>query len=146
MTQLGSVFEPDDPDLPRGRDLECRVRIHPGDCDGRARWVPVPAELPRGGVFVPRTVHAGDAEGYVQVTPPAGLDRPARLRVRGLGEAHAEGVPGDLLLTLLPDPAAERLAPVYRPSTALAPTHGPGSVVPWWTRLWRWFRGLFGAR
>lgn len=121
MSQLGSIFEPDDAALPRGRDLRADVTVPAWACGHPPGYsVQVAPDLPALGGYARRA--GGDDGDTVHLHLPAGFPNGGTLRLRGQGEAHADGRAGDLLLTVHVD--TSQSAP---PPGAL--TWSPGQVL-----------------
>lgn len=97
MSNLGSIYDNDDPAGPRGRDLSASVEV-PRSRLG-ARWVvQVALELPHDGVLVPRAIGPGEKGSNITLNLPLDVPNTLRLRLRGQGEALTGGRPGDLHL------------------------------------------------
>jgi hypothetical protein len=109
VSQLGSIFEPEDAAQPRGRDLRADVTVPAWACGYPPGYsVQVAIELPALGGYARRvTSDDGDA---VHLHLPAGFPDGGTLRLRGQGEALADGRAGDLLLTVHID-ASQTQAP-----------------------------------
>lgn len=114
MTQLGSIFEPEAAG-PRGRDLHADVTVPawalgvPNGIDVR-----VPLDLAAEGGYARRVVHAGDTGDQIRLCLPAGFPDGGVLRLRGQGEAHDGGRPGDLLVHVEVDRARAEAPPEVR--------------------------------
>lgn len=113
MSQLGSIFEPERRDLPRGRDLRAEVTVPARACGHPAGYsVEVPRDLPALGGYARRVVSSFDTGDALHLRLPSDFPDGGVLRLRGQGEAPeaAEGSPGDLLLTIHVEPG-ERTPP-----------------------------------
>lgn len=101
MTELGSIFAPEPEGQARGRDLRHEVTV-PAWAAGHAPGVDVdvPRALAAAGGYVDRAVSAHDPGTAIHVHLPAGFPSGGALRLRGHGEASADGRPGDLLLVV----------------------------------------------
>ncbi|MBZ5714665.1 DnaJ C-terminal domain-containing protein [Nannocystis pusilla] len=134
MTQLGSIFEPEAPG-PRGRDLHADVTV--------PAWalglpfpfeVRVPLDLAAEGGYARRVVSSLDTDDRVRLSLPAGFPPGGVVRLRGQGEAHPDGRPGDLLVhvevdrrsTEPPPEVKHVLAAMPRPE---APAEAPGPLA-----------------
>jgi hypothetical protein len=105
VTELGSIFEPEAGDGPRGRDLRHDVTV-PAWAAGHDPGVAidVPLQLPAAGGYVARAVSAHDPGTTIHVRLPAGFPSGGALRLRGQGEAGPGGRAGDLILVVHLDP------------------------------------------
>lgn len=133
MAELGSIFEPTGPG-PRGRDLHADVTV--------PAWalglpfpieVAVPLDLAAEGGYARRVAHAFDAGDRMQLSLPAGFPDGGTLRLRGQGEAHDAGRPGDLLLRVHVDRTRSDPPPEVRAMLAslpAVPPSGPTSPAP----------------
>lgn len=122
MSQLGSIFEPDTGDGPRGRDLRAEVSVPAWVCGHPyGHEVEVPRDLPAAGGYV-RRADGHERGDTVHLRLPHDFPVDGTLRLRGLGEAGDGGRNGDLLLTVHVEPG-ERSAP---PKPV---TWSPGQVV-----------------
>lgn len=114
MTQLGSIFEPE-PSGPRGRDLHADVTVPawalgvPTGID-----VQVPLDLAAAGGYARRVVHSADAGDRIRLCLPADFPDGGTLRLRGQGEALADGRPGDLLVRVQIDRTRSEPPPEVR--------------------------------
>lgn len=132
MTELGSIFEPEAPG-PRGRDLHADVTV-PAWALGLpfGYEVQIPLELAaEGGYarrFVPPSAAEGEAQGRIRLSLPAGFPSGGIVRLRGQGEAHSEGRPGDLLVHV--DVDRRRSEPPPEIAAALAAYHAARSAPP----------------
>lgn len=106
MTELGSIFEPDAGEGPRGRDLQHEVTV-PAWVAGHEPGfqIDVPLQLPALGGYVDRAVSDLDAGTAIHLRLPAGFPSGGALRLRGQGEPVDGGRPGDLHLVVHLDPA-----------------------------------------
>lgn len=128
MAELGSIFEPAAPG-PRGRDLHADVTV--------PAWalglpfpieVAVPLDLAAAGGYARRVVHAFDSGDRVRLSLPAGFPDGGTLRLRGQGEAHEAGQPGDLLLCVHVDRARnEPPAEIRAMLAAMPPAPAPSA-------------------
>ncbi len=106
MGTLGNIFESQS-DGPRGRDLQHTLRVNRTQLHGGRALAPrVPERLDLDGVAVPRNIHPDDPPGAVVLRLPDEAPERFRLRLRGHGEAVADGAPGDLFLTIIVDDSA----------------------------------------
>jgi len=107
---LGNIFE-SPPEGPRGRDLHHTVRVNRAQLRGGRALAPrVPDRLDVDGMPVTRQIHPDDPPGAVVLRLPDDAPERFRLRLRGHGEARADGSPGDLFLTVIVDDSAADIA------------------------------------
>jgi hypothetical protein len=97
VAELGSVFDEQPDDRPRGPDLRVSIEV-PRAALGASLRAPVPARLAHAGDLVERVTLANDTPGYVELHLPHDLPERAQLRLRGQGGVHPDGRPGDLLV------------------------------------------------
>lgn len=128
MTELGSIFEPEVGDGPRGRDLRHEVTV-PAWVAGHEPGVSVdvPRQLPALGGYVDRAVSAHDPGTGIHIRLPEGFPSGGALRLRGQGEPGPGGRNGDLHLVVRLDPTQTTPPPGSR-RTALA-TWPSGQVL-----------------
>ena len=107
MSQLGSIFEEEDREKPRGPDLRTAVTVPRRALGHTAGFdAPVPDAIDD----VPRTKKPGDPAGAVRLHLPETLKSGSVLRLRGQGGAVEGGVPGDLYLQIeVVEPPPSRL-------------------------------------
>jgi hypothetical protein len=129
VAELGSIFEPTGPG-PRGRDLHADVTV--------PAWalglpfpieVAVPLDLAAEGGYARRVVHAFDAGDRLHLNLPAGFPDGGTLRLRGQGEAHEAGRPGDLLLCIHVDRTRSEPPPEVRAMLAAMPAVPPPAAA-----------------
>lgn len=125
MTELGSIFEPE-PSGPRGRDLHADVTV-PAWALGLSFGyeVRVPLDLAATGGYARRVVSSFDADDRLRLSLPAGLRSGSTLRLRGQGEALADGRPGDLLVRVEVDAARTDPPPEIRAALAAMAAAAP---------------------
>ncbi|KIG14241.1 hypothetical protein DB30_06990 [Enhygromyxa salina] len=99
MGELGSVFEDDDGELPRGPDLRVSVEI-PRAALGATLRAPVPARIAVDGELLERVVLHGEDPNTIELHLPEQLPERAMLRLRGQGAASEDGRAGDLLVVV----------------------------------------------
>ena len=140
MTELGSVFEQEDPGAPRGPDLHVSVEV-PRAALGHTLRARIPRRLASEGELVDRASpeEGGDEDPeVVRIHLPEGLPDRAMLKLRGQGGVAelVEGRPGDLhVLCELVDrpPRAEEVlseAAALRSSGTDLAQRGPD--LTWW--------------
>lgn len=124
VAELGSVFEDEEEDSPRGPDLRVSVEV-PRVALGASLRAPVPPRIAAEGDLVERAVTDGADPNSVELHLPEELAPRTMLRLRGQGGVHPEGRPGDLLVLVeLVDRAPRADEVITRPSSALAPSPG----------------------
>jgi hypothetical protein len=101
MSELGSIFEKDGQDEPRGPDLRVKVDV-PRSALGREGGyaASVPDEIEHEGELVARVHGPGDAPGSIVLHLPATFASGSMLRLRRQGGRVEGGVPGDLYLQI----------------------------------------------
>jgi hypothetical protein len=129
VTQLGSIFEPEAPG-PRGRDLHAEVTV-PAWALGLpfGHEVQIPLELAAAGGYARRVVSGLDAGDRVRLSLPANFPTGGVLRLRGQGEALADGRPGDLLVRVDVDGRRREPPPEVQAILAAMPTAAPPPPV-----------------
>jgi hypothetical protein len=106
VTALGSIFEPEAEDGPRGRDLRHEVTVPAWVAGHEPGYrVDVPLQLPALGGYVDRAVSAHDPDTSIHFTLPPGFPSGGALRLRGQGEPVPGGRSGDLHLVVHLDPS-----------------------------------------
>jgi len=143
VTELGSIFEPEAGDGPRGRDLRHEVTV-PAWVAGQEDGYPVdvPLQLPALGGYVDRAISAHDPGTTIHIRLPDGFPDGGALRLRGQGEPGAGGRNGDLHLVVRLDhtqttpPPGSRRAALATTSTwpggqVLATSQAPPTLVLW---------------
>lgn len=141
MAELGSVFEDEDQDAPRGPDLRVSVEV-PRAALGATLHAPVPLRIAADGELVERVVLDGDEPDTIVLHLPKQLAPRSMLRLRGQGGACPEGRPGDLLVVVeLVDRAPREDERISRTRAELAP-RGPADLdlgattdITWWILL-----------
>jgi hypothetical protein len=133
VTQLGSIFEPEPGEGPRGRDLRADVTVPAWACGFPPGFpVEVPLELPALGGYVRRSAPPGEAGAAVHLHLPAGFPDGGTLRLRGQGEAVDGGRPGDLLLTVSVDRSQASPPPELLARLQALLAAQPGAPAPTW--------------
>jgi hypothetical protein len=101
MGELGSIFEDDSADAPRGPDLRVNVDV-PRSALGRegAYAAMVPDEIEHDGRLVARVQGPGDPPGRISLHLPETFASGSVLRLRRQGGRAEGGVPGDLYLQI----------------------------------------------
>lgn len=138
--ELGSVFDDEDEELPRGPDLRVSVEI-PRAALGASLRAPVPARIAADGDLLERVVLHGEDPDTVELHLPEQLPERAILRLRGQGGAIEGGRAGDLLVVVelverpprdneVITPGAAQLS--TRTSDVLAGTSMDGTDITWW--------------
>jgi len=139
VTELGSIFEPEAGDGPRGRDLRHEVTVPAwvaGHEPGTA--VDVPHQLPALGGYVERAISAHDPGTAIHIRIPAGFPSGGALRLRGQGEPGPDGRNGDLHLVVhldgaqtTPPPGTWTGALATWPGGQVLATSPPRALVLW---------------
>ncbi|PRQ08932.1 hypothetical protein [Enhygromyxa salina] len=140
MGELGSVFEDDDGELPRGPDLRVTVEI-PRVALGATLRAPVPARIAADGELLERVVLHGEDPDTIELHLPEQLPERAVLRLRGQGAAVDGGRAGDLLVVVelvdRPPRDDERIEHPpkqlsRRADDVLAGTSSDATDITWW--------------
>lgn len=131
VTELGSIFEPEAGDGPRGRDLRHEVTV-PAWVAGQEDGYPVdvPLQLPALGGYVDRAISAHDPGTTIQIRLPDGFPDGGALRLRGQGEPGAGGRNGDLHLVVRLDQTQTTPPPGSRRAAIATTSTWPGGQVP----------------
>ncbi len=102
MAELGNILAtPQSDDGPRGPDLQVEVEVPRRALGTEAGFeAPVPREIEHGGELIERAASPLEDGEVVTLRLPEGFPDGGTIKLRGQGGVHAEGRPGDLLVTV----------------------------------------------